>query len=241
MPEVWRGRRHGREVEAVFPSAPGRLADVGRMAETTKRTWMTLTEAAAACGVSDRTMFRWVASGRVERQEAAGRVLIGVPDDLHATGQEQSKALAMMREQADAASATVAIVQRQAAEQAASLTAVIERMDRRASRATMAAAGMAAALAVTVTLAGLGLWQATQAAREARQASDTARAAAGSLEAARAALERQKAEAEAVTDAANRRAVSAETRLEAVLAAIQPGAVRGEDGFPVSDTDCDGQ
>jgi hypothetical protein len=200
---------------------------------------MTLTEAAAACGVSDRTMHRWAASGRVERQEAAGRLLIGVPDDLHSTGQEQSKALAMMREQADAASATVAIVQRQAAEQAASLTAVIERMDRRASRATLAAAGMAAALAVTVTLAALGFGQASQAAREARQASDAAQAATDRLEAARAALERQKAEAEAVTQAANRRAVSAETRLEAMLAAAQPGAVRGDGPCDMADSGTD--
>lgn len=201
---------------------------------------MSLTEAAAACGVSDRTMFRWVASGRVERQEANGRVLIGVPDELHATGQEQSKALAMLREQTDAASATVAIVQRQAAEQAASLTAVIERMDRRASRATWAASGMAAALAATVSLAGVGLWQASRAAQEARQASDAARASGERLEAARAALERQEAEWREVTSAAERRAVSAEMRLEAVVASIQPGAVRGEVLPAASDTDCDG-
>lgn len=240
MPRVSRTGGPVSTGAALFPFGPTRPADVRRMADTTKRTWMTLTEAAAACGVSDRTMHRWVASGRVERQEASGRVLIGVPDELHATGQEQSKALAMLREQADAASATVAIVQRQAAEQAASLTAVIERMDRRASRATWAAAGMAAALAVTVSLAGVGLWQATQAAREARQASDAARAAGERLEAARAALERERAEMGEVTLAAERRALSAETSLEAVLATIQPGAVRGDAHSGMSDTDCDG-
>lgn len=211
------------------------------MTDTAKRTWMSLTEAAAACGVSDRTMHRWAASGRVERQEANGRVLIGVPEELHATGQEQSKALAMLRDQADAASATVAIVQRQAAEQAASLTAVIDRMDRRASRATWAAAGMAAVLAATVSLAGLGLWQATRAAQEARQASDASRLAAERLEAARAALERDRVEMTQVTRAAEWRAASAETRLEAVLAAVQPGAVRGEDRPDMSDAGCDGQ